>query len=180
MKKKLKIGISACLLGLNYRYNGEPKGVPMIYELLKDKVELIPICPEYGCGLGVPRPPMRLEASARGTRIKVIESGEDKTEELLDWIDVELHLLERIDIAAFIFKARSPSCGLRNVDLFSPSGRCLGKCGQGLFAAALTKKFPWMTVCEESDFPEIAEKLVIEPCKGKSPEEKSSPPGGKT
>lgn len=180
MKKKLKIGISACLLGLNYRYNGEPKGVPMIYELLKDKVELIPICPEYGCGLGVPRPPMRLEASARGTRIKVIESGEDKTEELLDWIDVELHLLERIDIAAFIFKARSPSCGLRNVDLFSPSGRCLGKCGQGLFAAALTKKFPWMTVCEESDFPEIAEKLVIEPSKGKSPEEKSSPPGGKT
>ncbi|MBR2364044.1 MAG: DUF523 domain-containing protein [Lentisphaeria bacterium] len=165
MRKKLKIGISACLLGLNYRYNGEPKGVPMIYELLKDKVELIPICPEYGCGLGVPRPPMRLEASPRGTRIKVIETGEDKTDELLDWIDVELHLLERIDIAAFIFKARSPSCGLKNVDLFSPSGRCLGKCGQGLFAAALTKKFPWMTVCEESDFPEIADKLVIEPCK---------------
>jgi uncharacterized protein YbbK (DUF523 family) len=165
MRKKLKIGISACLLGLNYRYNGERKGVPMIYELLKDKVELIPICPEYGCGLGVPRPPMRLVASPKGTRIKVIESGEDKTEELLDWIDVELHLLERIDIAAFIFKARSPSCGLRNVDLFSPSGRCLGKCGQGLFAAALTRKFPWMTVCEESDFPEIAEKLVIEPVK---------------
>lgn len=165
MRKKLKIGISACLLGLNYRYNGERKGVPMIYELLKDKVELIPVCPEYGCGLGVPRPPMRLVASPKGTRIKVIESGEDKTEELLDWIDVELHLLERIDIAAFIFKARSPSCGLRNVDLFSPSGRCLGKCGQGLFAAALTRKFPWMTVCEESDFPEIAEKLVIEPVK---------------
>ena len=168
MKKKLKIGISACLLGVNCRYDGCAKPCPMIYELLKDKVELIPICPEYGCGLGVPRPPMRLEASARGTRIKVIESGEDKTEELLDWIDVELHLLERIDIAAFIFKARSPSCGLRNVDLFSPSGRCLGKCGQGLFAAALVKKFPWMTVCEESDFPEIAEKLVIEPCKGGS------------
>ena len=165
MRKKLKIGISACLLGLNYRYNGERKGVPMIYELLKDKVELIPICPEYGCGLGVPRPPMRLVASPKGTRIKVIESGEDKTDELMDWIDVELHLLERIDIAAFIFKARSPSCGLRNVDLFSPSGKCLGKCGQGLFAAALTRKFPWMTVCEESDFPEIADKLVIEPCR---------------
>lgn len=165
MRKKLKIGISACLLGLNYRYNGELKGVPMIYELLKDKVELIPICPEYGCGLGVPRPPMRLEASPKGTRVKVIETGEDKTEELLDWIDVELHLLERIDIAAFIFKSKSPSCGLRNVELFSPSGRCLGKCGQGVFAAALKRKFPWMTVCDETEFPQIADKLVIQPCK---------------
>ena len=163
MRKKLKIGISACLLGLNYRYNGEPKGVPMIYELLKDKVELIPMCPEYGCGLGVPRPPMRLEAGPKGTRIKVIGTGEDKTDELTDWIGVELHLLERIDIAAFIFKSKSPSCGLRNVELFSPSGKCLGKCGQGLFAAALTRKFPWMTVCEETDFPGIADKLVIDP-----------------
>lgn len=162
MRKKLKIGISACLLGLNYRYNGEPKGVPMIYELLKDKVELIPMCPEYGCGLGVPRPPMRLEASPKGTRIRVIGTGEDKTDELTDWIGVELHLLERIDIAAFIFKSKSPSCGLRNVELFSPSGKCLGKCGQGLFAAALTRKFPWMTVCEETDFPQIADKLVID------------------
>ena len=37
----------------------------------------------------------------------------------------------------------------------------LGKCGRGLFAAALVQRFPWMTVCEEGDFPEVAEKLVI-------------------
>ena len=48
------------------------------------------------------------------------------------------------------------------MELFSPSGKCLGKCGQGLFAAALTRKFPWMTVCEETDFPQIADKLVID------------------
>ena len=160
-RKKLKIGVSACLLGIKCRYDGKAKGDPRIYELLKDKVDLIPICPEFNCGLGIPRPPMRLEASPKGTRMKVIETGEDKTEVMRDWINVELKLLERIDIAAFIFKARSPSCGLHGVDLFNKDGRCLGKCGRGLFAAAHVQRFPWRTVCEEGDFPEVAEKLVI-------------------
>ena len=172
---KLKIGISACLLGIKCRYDGREKGDSRIYELLKDKVELIPICPEFNCGLGIPRPPMRLEASPKGTRMKVIETGEDKTDVMRDWINVELKLLERIDIAAFIFKARSPSCGLHGVDLFSPSGRCLGKCGRGLFAAALVRKFPWMTVCEEGDFPEIAEKLVIAPSRAENRQTNFSP-----
>lgn len=161
-RKKLKIGISACLMGIKCRYDGCSKPVPMIYELLKDKVDLIPICPEFNSGLGIPRPKMRLEASSRGTRVKVIENGEDKTEILADWIQVELKLLERAGIAGFIFKARSPSCGLRGVELFSPSGKSLGPCGQGLFAAALVKRFPEMTVCEEGDFPEAAGKFVIE------------------
>ena len=138
-RKKLKIGVSACLLGIKCRYDGKAKGDPRIYELLKDKVDLIPICPEFNCGLGIPRPPMRLEASPKGTRMKVIETGEDKTEVMRDWINVELKLLERIDIAAFIFKARSPSCGLHGVDLFNKDGRCLGKCGRGLFAAISPK-----------------------------------------
>ena len=160
MQRKMKIGISACLLGVNCRYNGCTKACPMIYDLLKDKVQFIPVCPEYNCGLGMPRPPMRLETSAKGTRVKVIETGEDKTDVLLDWINVEVKLLERAGIAAFIFKARSPSCGLRNVELFTPGGRSLGPVGQGLFAAAMKRKFPEMTFCEEGDFPEIAEKLV--------------------
>ena len=55
---------------------------------------------------------MRLEVSSRGTRIKVIDTLEDKTEELLDWINVEVKLLERADIAAFIFT--SVFLGTRN------------------------------------------------------------------
>ena len=158
--KKLKIGISACLLGVKCRYDGCPKTCPMIYDLLKDKVQFIPICPEFNAGLGIPRPPMHLEASPKGTRVKVTATGEDKTEVLADWIQVEVKLLERINIAAFIFKARSPSCGLRGVELFSPGKkRSLGPCGQGLFAAAMKRKFPEMLMVEEGDFPEAAEKL---------------------
>ena len=161
-RKKIKIGISACLLGIKCRYDGQARSCPMIYELLKDQVQFVPVCPEFNAGLGVPRPPMHLESSSRGTRVKVTATGEDKTEELKDWIQVEVKLLERADIAAFIFKARSPSCGLRNVELFSPGGkRSLGRCGEGLFAAAMKRRFPEMTMVEEGDFPEAAAKLVF-------------------
>ena len=159
-RRKLKIGISACLLGVKCRYDGCAKPCPMIYDLLKDKVQFIPVCPEFNAGLGIPRPPMHLESSPRGTRVKVTATGEDKTDVLNDWIQVEVKLMERTDIAAFIFKARSPSCGLREVELFSPGRkRSLGKVGQGLFAAAMKRKFPGMLMVEEGDFPEAAEKL---------------------
>lgn len=162
LDKKIKIGISACLLGVKCRYDGCAKPCPVIYDLLKDKVQFIPVCPEFNCGLGIPRPPMHLESSARGTRAVVTATGEDKTEELNDWIRTEVKLLERADIAAFIFKARSPSCGLHGVELFTPGKkRSLGKCGQGLFAAAMKRHFPEMTMVEEGDFPEAAEKLTF-------------------
>ena len=46
-RKKLKIGVSACLLGIKCRYDGKAKGDPRIYELLKDKVDLITIFAEF-------------------------------------------------------------------------------------------------------------------------------------
>ena len=130
--RKIKIGISACLLGIKCRYDGCSKACPVIYELLKDKVQFIPVCPEFNAGLGVPRPPMHLESSPRGTRVIVTATGEDKTDTLNDWIQTEVKLMERTNIAAFIFKAKSPSCGLRPVELFSPGKkRSLGLAGQG-------------------------------------------------
>ena len=161
-RKKIKIGISACLLGVHCRYDGQEKSCPLIFDLLKDKVQFIPVCPECNAGLGVPRPPMHLESSPRGTRVIVTATGEDKTDILNDWIQTEVKLMERTYIAAFIFKARSPSCGLRPVELFSPGKkRSLGPAGQGLFAAAMKRNFPEMLMVDESDFPDAAEKLVF-------------------
>lgn len=158
--EKLKIGISACLLGIKCRYDGGDKSCPLICELLKDRVQFVPACPEFDCGFGAPRPPMRLEASPHGARIRVIGSGEDKTAELTKWIQAEVKLMAKADIAGFIFKAKSPTCGLREVELFSPSGRLLGKRARGLFAAAMLRRFPGLTVADETGFPAAAEKLT--------------------
>ena len=70
--KKLKIGVSACLLGMKYRYDGTDKLDARIVERLLNKVEFVPVCPEVECGLEIPRPAMRLERGQGGTHLKVI------------------------------------------------------------------------------------------------------------
>ena len=62
---KPKVAVSACLIGLKYRYDGTSKMNMDFINALKDKVDFIPVCPEVECGLSIPRPPMRLEASRR-------------------------------------------------------------------------------------------------------------------
>ena len=94
--KKPKIAISACLIGLKYRYDGSSKMDMSIVNALKDKVDFIPVCPEVECGLEIPRPPMHLEASPKGTRLKVTETGEDVTEMMTEWGLGKLDKLEGV------------------------------------------------------------------------------------
>ena len=46
MRKKVRIGISACLMGFRYRYDGTSKMDPGIIGTLQDRVEFVPFCPE--------------------------------------------------------------------------------------------------------------------------------------
>ena len=69
-----RILVSACLLGVNCRYNGERKQMEGI-ERLMERVELIPVCPEVLGGLPTPRPP----AERVGERVMNRE-GADVTE----------------------------------------------------------------------------------------------------
>lgn len=153
--KKIRVAISACLIGLKYRYDGTSKMNMEIIQALKDRVDFIPVCPEVECGLTIPRRPMRLEVSASGTRLRVIETGEDVTNAMLDWAQTKLDKLERLKIDAYIFKSKSPSCGWEKVEKFNREGRCLTASGQGLFAALVKRRFPNLPVVEETDFPEL-------------------------
>ena len=98
--------ISACLLGVNCRYNG--KSSTPIEELsrLKEKFHLIPVCPEIYGGLPTPR-----EASERcGDRI-CMRTGQDVTEQFLRGAKVALQYAELFECKKAILKERSPSCG---------------------------------------------------------------------
>ena len=161
--KKIKVGISACLMGFRYRYDGLTKMDRKVIEALDGKVDLIPVCPEVECGMDIPRPKMHLEISPRGTRIKVIESGEDKTPQMLEWAEHKLEQLAERDIAAFLFKSKSPSCGLASAKVFSNGGkRQLSDCGTGIFAKILTTRFPKMIVGEEVDLEEFIHRLGLD------------------
>lgn len=97
--------ISACLLGVNCKYNGSNNYVGLVEEL-KKKYNLIPICPENLGGLSTPRIPSEILED------KVInQSGIDVTKEY------ELGAKKALDIAIknnchiAVLKEKSPSCG---------------------------------------------------------------------
>ena len=71
----------------------------------------------------------------------------------------KLDKLERLGIAAYVFKSKSPSCGWKNVQKFNRSGRCLSASGQGIFAALVKRRFPNIPVIEETDFPELLDMM---------------------
>lgn len=160
--KKIKIAISACLIGLKYRYDGESRFSQDIVNRLKDKVDFIPVCPEVECGLSIPRPKMHLEASAKGTRLKVTDSRNDETERMINWAENKLDQLERIGISGYIFQARSPSCGLADAKLLAPGGtRVISSAETGIFAKMIKRRFPKMIIAEEKDLDEFCRQLDI-------------------
>lgn len=160
--KKIKIAISACLIGLKYRYDGKSKFNQTLVDRLKDQVDFIPVCPEVECGLSIPRPKMHLEASAKGTRMKVTENGNDETDRMINWAENKLDQLERLGISGYIFQARSPSCGLADAKLLSPGGkRIISQSETGIFAKMVKRRFPKLIVAEENDLEEFCRQLGL-------------------
>ena len=160
--KKLKIGVSACLLGMKYRYDGTDKLDARIVERLLNKVEFVPVCPEVECGLEIPRPAMRLERGQGGTRLKVIATGEDETRRMEEWAGVKIEQLLRRGVGAFLFKARSPSCGHGNTSVFDSQGRAVMKTADGLFVRMLRRKCPNMVIGTEDKLDEFIAKLNLD------------------
>lgn len=145
---KITLGISSCLLGNKVRYDGGHKLDPFLTGTLGQYVEWIPVCPESACGLGIPREVMALEGDPASPRIRTVWSNIDHTALLQRWIKGELKVLADIDISGYVFKARSPSCGVRDTKVFD--GKCRIKSrGPGLFARAVMDAFPLLPVEDE-------------------------------
>lgn len=105
----MNILISACLMGINCRYNGESEIVKELEEL-KNKYNLIPVCPEIYGGLKTPRNP------AERVNDKVLtNNGEDVTEGYAKGAEEILKLAKFYDCKYAILKERSPSCGFGRI-----------------------------------------------------------------
>lgn len=100
-----KLLISACLLGVSCRYDGESKPLSGI-ERLMEKYELIPVCAEIFGGLSTPRPP----AEIIGGKV-VAKDGRDVTAEYMKGAKEVLRLGRLFGAQKALLKERSPSCG---------------------------------------------------------------------
>jgi len=149
--RRVRIGISACLLGERVRWNGDHKRAPWLVDTVGRFVEWVPVCPEMEIGLGTPRPPVHLErASAKnggGTRLVEIESRRDLTKKMDKFAARRVRELAALDLCGFILKKDSPSCGLERVKVWS--GSKSARTGRGRFAEALLAALPDLPVEDE-------------------------------
>lgn len=105
----MNILISACLMGINCRYNGKSEIIKELEEL-KNKYNLIPVCPEIYGGLKTPRNP------AERVNNKVLtNNGEDVTDNYKKGAEEILKLAKFYDCKYAILKERSPSCGFGRI-----------------------------------------------------------------
>jgi len=141
----VRLGISACLLGRAVRYDGGHRLDPFLAGTLGRYVEYVPVCPEVECGLPVPREPMRLEGEPERPRLITIRTRRDLTARMERWARRRARELAREDLCGFIFKCRSPSCGIARVKVYA-AGRRPRRRGAGIFARLFIERFAALPV----------------------------------
>jgi uncharacterized protein YbgA (DUF1722 family)/uncharacterized protein YbbK (DUF523 family) len=146
--KKIKIGISSCLLGEKVRYDGGHKHDRYITETLGQYFEWVPVCPEVESGLPVPREAMHLIGDPASPRLVTVRTGIDQTERMMKWAEERLKALEQETLSGFIFKSKSPSSGIGGVKVYAPSGMPSRR-GTGIFGNAFMQHFPLIPVIDD-------------------------------
>lgn len=159
--EKTKLGVSACLLGQEVRYDGGHKHDRYITDTLGSFFDFVPVCPEVECGLPIPREAMRLVGDPAAPRLLTNKTGIDLTQRMLNYAQGRVEALAEDGLCGFIFKKDSPSSGLHRVKVYGENG-IPGKTGRGLFAAAFVAQFPLVPVEDEGRLsdPELRENFI--------------------
>lgn len=145
---RIKVGVSSCLLGQEVRFNGGHKRDGFVTGQLERFIDFVPLCPEVGIGMGIPRPPIRLVGDLEHPRAVATD---DPT---LD-VTAKLELFGRQQTASlggvsgYILKKDSPSCGMERVKVYSSKGGSAERKGVGVFARVLMESMPLLPLEEE-------------------------------
>lgn len=139
--------VSKCLGFGRCRYDGLPTGDEFV-ERLKGRVRFRPVCPEMAIGLGCPRPRIEVIETDGGRRLCQRETGRYLTRRMVGFARDFLDSVKEVD--GFILKSRSPSCGIRDVKVYSGRGQQLcRRRGRGFFARAVVERFGHLGVEDE-------------------------------
>lgn len=127
----MKVLVSACILGLNTRYDGKSntnsydggiiKNEKVIDYLKRNRVEFYPLCAEQLGGFATPREPCEIEEGFTARDVlegkgKILtKSGKDVTNKFLKGCSLVLNFCEEFNITHAILENRSPTCGYSKV-----------------------------------------------------------------
>ena len=148
LPQPIRLGISACLLGDEVRYDGGHKRNAFLIDLLGPFVEWVKVCPEVESGMGTPRESIRLLEGDGRIRMVTVKSGVDQTDRMESYSRRRVDELAHDDLSGYVLKKDSPSCGMTRVKVYGRSGTGT-RSGTGLFAQALLARFPDLPVEEE-------------------------------
>ncbi|KAF0123118.1 MAG: hypothetical protein FD151_453 [bacterium] len=113
------IVVSACLVGVNCRYDGSSETKPELLDLL-EKEGAVPICPEQMGGLPTPRTPAKIQSGDGSdvlkSRSRVIDiKGRDVTPQFIKGAIEALNVAMLVGADKAILKDKSPSCGVNYI-----------------------------------------------------------------
>jgi uncharacterized protein YbgA (DUF1722 family)/uncharacterized protein YbbK (DUF523 family) len=144
---RVRLLVSACLLGENVRYDGQHKYDAFLVEMLGRFVEWERVCPEVDCGLPTPRPSMHLVGDPKAPRL-ISRTGLDLTEPMQRFTQARLGELACVELCGYVCKKDSPSSGMERVKVYNERGMP-ERSAAGLFTAAFMERFPLIPVEEE-------------------------------
>lgn len=131
--------VSACLLGLNAKYDGKSNAHALIQKY-SSAGKFIPVCPEQLGGLPTPRSPVEIIGGTGqdvllGRCVAQGQTGEILTPQFIQGATEVLKIVRMVKVTAAILKERSPSCGVNHIYDGSFSHGIIP--GQGVTAAIL-------------------------------------------
>lgn len=136
------VALSACLLGVKCRYDGEARYVPQLTAFLGDR-QALPLCPEHLGGFPTPRPPVQFWGGdgrallAGQARLKT-SSGLDVSREMVEGAKRACRIIRQHRVSLAVLKEGSPSCGRGRVTVEGESRKGVGLLAELLIKSGIT------------------------------------------
>jgi uncharacterized protein YbgA (DUF1722 family)/uncharacterized protein YbbK (DUF523 family) len=153
MEKQLRefvkpiVVVSKCIEFESCRYNGLKASSDLVKKLMPH-VQFSPVCPEVEIGLGTPRNPIRLVMVNGKARLIQPVTKDDVTDKMNHFASSFLDSLDEVD--GFILKSRSPSCGIKDVKVYSGAEKGMSvRKGKGFFASSVLERFSHLAIEDE-------------------------------
>ena len=148
LTQKIPVGISACLLGDNVRFNGGHSNSDFCSKTMNEFFEYQKFCPEVAAGFGTPRPTLRLEGDPNNPKMTFTKkTGEDVSDVFMAASTPYLEKLSHLD--GYIVMKKSPSCGMERIKVYQENGHPHMQRTSGMFTKALQERYPLLPVEED-------------------------------